>query len=92
MAGAKVTLPSEGRLAGYSLPRLLGGLGAVHATGALDIVRKKLVRRFVLDGGRLAVLVSNAREDRLADWLIGHGDLADVPPDVLRRLQPWRKM
>ncbi len=83
MADAKVTLPSEGRLTGYSLARLLGGMGAVHATGALDIVRKKLVRRFVFDGGRLAVLVSNAREDRLADWLVTHGDLGGVPPEVL---------
>lgn len=66
-----LNLPREGKLGTtIALPRLLGGLGIVGASGLLDIKRKKLVRRFVLEAGRLDALVSNAREDRLADWLL----------------------
>ena len=54
MSGAAtISLPSEGRLAAHSLPWLLGTLDVVRATGALDVTRRKLVRRFVLEDGRL---------------------------------------
>ncbi|MBP7146762.1 MAG: DnaJ domain-containing protein [Acidobacteria bacterium] len=63
-----VSVPCEGRLASTPLETLLGLLGAVRANGALDISRRKLVRRFVLEHGELVVVVSNAREDRLLEW------------------------
>ncbi|RMG47547.1 MAG: DUF4388 domain-containing protein [Acidobacteria bacterium] len=74
-AGAELTFPAEGRLAQYPLPSLLGWLGRLRATGALDVTRRKLVRRFVLEEGRVLVVVSNALEDRLYEWARESGRL-----------------
>ena len=82
-----MTLPREGRFAEHACAALLGGLWLVRATGALDITRRKLVRRFVLGHGRLQALVSNARDDRFFDWLVARGDLAAADPSRLTARQ-----
>jgi Flp pilus assembly protein TadD len=53
------------------LSRLLGTLGVLRATGVLELTCRKLVRKVILDDGALEALVSNAVEDRFADWLLG---------------------
>ncbi len=74
-AGPELKIPREGRLAAHPLAALLGPLGLLGATGVLDVQKKKLVRRFVLREGRLLAAVSNARQDRLAEWLVEGGRL-----------------
>ena len=87
MSGAAtISLPSEGRLAAHSLPWLLGTLDVVRATGALDVTRRKLVRRFVLEDGSVAAVVSNAREDRFFDWLLVKGHFAAAPTPLVEAL------
>ena len=87
MSGAAtISLPAEGRLAAHSLPWLLGTLDVVRATGALDVTRRKLVRRFVFEGGALAAVVSNAREDRFFDWLLAKGHFAAAPMPLVEAL------
>ncbi len=81
--GPGLTIPREGRLAAHPLAALLGPLGLLRATGALDVRKKKLVRRFVLREGRLLAMVSNARQDRLAEWLLGEGLLEPAAAERL---------
>lgn len=78
-----MTLPPEGRLLQHSLSSLLGRLGVVRATGLLDLTYKKLVRRVVLEGGRIQSLLVNAREDRFFDWLQGRKELAALDPKLV---------
>lgn len=66
---AQVKIDKEGRVRRGALADLLGRLGLVRATCLLDIKARKLVRRFVLSEGRIEALISNAREDRFAEWL-----------------------
>ena len=66
----QLKLQSEGELRRGLLPALLATLGVLRATGVLELSLQRLVRRFVLHQGRLQVSLSNAREDRLLEWLI----------------------
>ncbi|MBP1612470.1 MAG: hypothetical protein H6Q01_1133, partial [Acidobacteria bacterium] len=56
-------IPPDGRLGTTALETLLGMLGAVRATGAVDLKRRKLVRRLVLEQGVIRAILSNAIED-----------------------------
>jgi tetratricopeptide (TPR) repeat protein len=69
-APGQVKIDPQGRLRRGGLADLLGKLGLVRATGVLDLGRRKLVRRVVLEEGRIEAILSNAREDRFADWLL----------------------
>ncbi|UCF69427.1 MAG: DnaJ domain-containing protein [Acidobacteriota bacterium] len=69
-AAPRLTIDPEGRLSNKLLPALLGSLGLVRATGALDLTRRRLLRRFVLHEGCLELIVSNARDDRLLEWCL----------------------
>lgn len=80
-------IPPEGQLATTPLETLLGMLGAVRATGVVDLRRKKLVRRLVLDQGVIRAILSNATEDRLLEWLLSRGELADLDKDRLETLR-----
>lgn len=80
-------IPPEGRLAVHPLEKLLGLLGAVEATGILDLTRRKLVRRVVLEKGRVQALVSNAREDRLLEWLLLKEAIRPLSPAEMAELQ-----
>jgi tetratricopeptide (TPR) repeat protein len=82
-----VKIPPEGRLATTPLETLLGMLGAVRATGVVDLRRKKLVRRLVLDQGVIRAILSNATEDRLLEWLLSRGELAELDKDRLDALR-----
>nr|MCU0232371.1 hypothetical protein [Acidobacteriota bacterium] len=79
-------IPPEGRLATTPLETLLGMLGAVRATGAVDLKRKKLVRRLVLEQGLIRAILSNATEDRFLEWLLSRGELAELDKDRLDAL------
>ena len=80
-------IPPDGRLGTTALETLLGMLGAVRATGAVDLKRKKLVRRLVLEQGVLRAILSNATEDRLFEWLLARGELADLDQDRIAALR-----
>jgi tetratricopeptide (TPR) repeat protein len=69
-APGQVKIDPQGRLRRGGLADLFGRLALVRATGVLDLGRRKLVRRVVLDGGQIEAILSNAREDRFADWLL----------------------
>jgi tetratricopeptide (TPR) repeat protein len=66
----QVKIDPKGKLRRGGLAELLGKLALVGATGVLDLGRKKLVRRVVLRDGRIDAVLSNAREDRFAEWLL----------------------
>lgn len=85
VAGLKI--PPEGRLAVHPLEKLLGLLGAVEATCVVDLTRRKLVRRVVLDRGRIQALVSNARDDRLLEWLMLHESLRPLSSSEMAELE-----
>jgi tetratricopeptide (TPR) repeat protein len=80
---AQVKIDPQGKLRRGGLADLLGRLALVRATGVLDLGRKKLVRRVVLTEGRIEAILSNAREDRFADWLLAR--LADDSYEGTRR-------
>lgn len=80
-------IPSEGRLVSMPLETLLGMLGAVSATGVLAVTRRKLVRRVVLEQGAIRSVISNAREDRFFEWLIGRGELEELEKERLDALR-----
>ena len=84
---APLSIPREGRLGVTAgLPGLLGRLGLVGATGVLAVSRRRLVRRFVLEGGRLEQMISNAREDRFLEWLLAGEALRSDHQQKLARL------
>lgn len=81
----QLTIQPEGELRAHLLPSLVGSLGIVHATGILEISRNRLLRRFVFEGGVLRASVSNAREDRLLEWLLQGGRLEEVDAALLEK-------
>ncbi len=87
-AGPELKIPREGRLAAHPLAALLGPLGLLRATGVLDVQKKKLVRRFVLRDGVLLAVVGNARQDRLAEWLLESGRLGGEAAERLAEALP----
>ncbi len=80
-------IPPEGRLGTTPLETLLGMLGAVRATGVVDLKRRKLVRRLVLEQGVIRSILSNATEDRFFEWLLARGELADLDEDRVAALR-----
>ncbi len=78
-SSATTSIPNEGRLASFSLENLLGRIGIEKASGVLCILRKKLERKVVVLGGRVEVLISNARDDRLFEWAMEQGRFRDRP-------------
>jgi tetratricopeptide (TPR) repeat protein len=82
-----VKIPPEGRIGTTALETLLGMLGAVRATGVVDLKRKKLVRRLVLEQGVIRAILSNANEDRFFEWLLSRGELADLGQDRIAALR-----
>lgn len=69
-APSRVTIDPQGKLRRGALADLLGRLALVRATGVVDLARRKLIRRVVLEEGRIQAVLSNAREDRFAEWLL----------------------
>jgi tetratricopeptide (TPR) repeat protein len=72
----RLTLAPEGRLGrSTSITTLVGHLGLLRATGVFAVTRRKLSRKIILDKGAIAAVVSNARDDRFADWLLAQDAL-----------------
>ena len=80
-------IPPEGRIGAPALETLLGMLGAVRATGVVDLRRRKLVRRLVLDQGVIQSILSNATEDRFFEWLLSRGELAELDQERIAALR-----
>ncbi len=75
---SELKLSPEGKLTLCPLDALLGRLGLLQATAVVDLTNKKLVRRLVLEDGRLQAMLSNARDDRFVDWWLTRGGGAFV--------------
>ncbi|MDQ7006946.1 MAG: DnaJ domain-containing protein [Acidobacteriota bacterium] len=79
----QLKLRSEGELRRDSLPALLAALGVLRATGMLELTLQRLVRRFVIQQGELQLSISNAREDRLLEWLVADEQWQPEDPTLL---------
>ncbi len=73
-----IKLAPEGTLRETPLSRILGAMGLLKANCLLELIHQKLLRRVVLEEGRIQALLSNARDDRFLDWLIVT-ERSDVP-------------